>query len=361
MPGGVLSAVIDTANGPQHATLVIRGLSSDELRAARKLKGENPLQELAAVTVRGGTKDMLGKYEVTDSALQFTPAFPFDAGRSYNVLVDTRPLASTRADSLVTLSVALPAAPRRQATSVLRILPSDDVLPENLLRLYIEFSAPMSRTGGLEFMKLLDDKGKEVTQSFLPLEAEFWNGDRTRYTVFLDPGRVKRGILPNEQLGRALIAGRRYTMVIDSMWHDANGQPLASEYRRDFRVSAPEERRIDYKQWKVSSPAAGSRDTLVVTFEKPLDHGLLKRALGVQTASGVAVPGETDIRNHEREWRFVPKAPWTAGKHSLVVLSFLEDAAGNRVDGAFEVDMFDKVDKSGTPERYLVTFTVFSH
>jgi hypothetical protein len=98
-----------------------------------------------------------------------------------------------------------------------------------------------------------------------------------------------------------------------------------------------------------------------VKFEKPLDHGLLKRALGVETEFSQGVAGETEIRNDEREWRFVPNEPWRAGKHHLVVLAFLEDAAGNRVDGAFEVDMFNEIDKTGKPERYLVTFTVFSH
>lgn len=361
MPGRTLSVVLDTSNGERSATLVVAGLSSDELAAARALEGETALQAVATVRVAGSGAPMLGKYKVTDSAVQFTPQFPFDAGRKYEVRMNTRPLATSRPDSTVTLSIALPAARRQAATSVVRILPTSDVLPENLLRLYIEFSAPMSRTGGLEFMALLDDKGQEVTQSFLPLESEFWNGERTRYTAFLDPGRVKRGILPNEQLGRALVAGRTYTMVVDSMWRDANGQPLKTEYRRTFRVSAPDEMRIDFKRWTVSSPSAGSHDTLVVKFEKPLDHGLLKRALGVQTASGASVRGDTDIRNNEREWRFVPAERWAAGKHNLVVLSFLEDAAGNRVDGAFEVDMFDKVDKSATPERYLVTFTVFSH
>ncbi len=31
---------------------------------------------------------------------------------------------------------------------------------------------------------------------------DLWNEDRTRFTVLYDPGRVKRGILPNEEMGR---------------------------------------------------------------------------------------------------------------------------------------------------------------
>lgn len=46
-------------------------------------------------------------------------------------------------------------------------------LPENLLRLYFKFSASMSRTSGLEFMKLLGEQGREIKAAFLPLDADF--------------------------------------------------------------------------------------------------------------------------------------------------------------------------------------------
>jgi hypothetical protein len=57
--------------------------------------------------------------------------------------------------------------------------------------------------GGIGFVRLLDEAGDEVRDPFLPLDAEFWNRDRTRFTVFFDPGRQKRGILPNEEMGRS--------------------------------------------------------------------------------------------------------------------------------------------------------------
>lgn len=318
-----------------------------------KLQGDSAWHELLRVTVSGaGDTPIIGKYSVNDSSVVFTPKYSFDAGRQYGVRV------IVRGDSVEQFTVALPAGNQQARTTVERMFPSSDVLPENLLRLYVEFSAPMSRTSGLEFMKLLDDQGREVKAAFLPLDADFWNHERTRYTAFLDPGRVKLGILPNEQMGRALVAGRKYSIVIDSAWRDENGLPLVHSFRRDFRVSAAEVRRIDYKQWKVSAPKAGSRDTLVVTFERPLDHGLLKRALGVQSKSGTQVAGTTTIGRDEMEWRFVPDEPWKIGDHSLVILSILEDAAGNRVDGAFEVDMFNQIDKVGKQERYLLSFTI---
>jgi hypothetical protein len=54
---------------------------------------------------------------------------------------------------------------------------------------------------------MVDERGRPVDIPFLPVQADFWNADHTRYTLFFDPGRVKQGILPNEQLGRPLRAG----------------------------------------------------------------------------------------------------------------------------------------------------------
>jgi hypothetical protein len=356
---GTIVATLDTTQQPSSPKVLVLGFSSGELQSATKLNGDSAWHRVYRVTVAGADNaPVIGTYSVNDSALVFAPMFSLDAGRPYNVTVNAGALSAARGDSVSHLSVTIPAANLSPSTRVVRVLPGGDVLPENLLRLYVEFSAPMSRVGGLDYMKLVDDKNVEIPAAFLPLEADFWNAERTRYTVFLDPGRVKRGILPNEQMGRALIPDRKYAIVIDSMWRDERGVALVSGFRREFRVRGPEERRIDYAKWTFNAPKPDTRDTLVVTFERALDHGLLKRALGVRTKSGAQVHGESAIARNETEWRFVPDTPWKAGDHSLVILSFLEDAAGNRIDGAFEVDMFNQIDKAGKQEEYLRPFRI---
>ena len=95
---------------------------------------------------------------------------------------------------------------------------------------------------------------------FLPLDAEFWNDDRTRYTVFFDPGRQKRGIAPIADMGRSLTEGKSYTLVIDAEWRDGNGLPLKQPFRRTFKVGPPDEQPLDPKTWKIDAPAAGTSD-----------------------------------------------------------------------------------------------------
>ena len=181
----------------------------------------------------------------------------------------------------------------------------------------------------------------------------------TRYTVFLDPGRVKRRILPNEQMGRfALRAGHAYALVVDSAWRDANGFPMAKSYRREFRAGPAVQTGIALAAWKIQPPHAGTRDPLVVTFPRPLDHGLLQRALGVETRGGAAWPGTIAVSDRETEWRYTPQDAWRPGDYRLVVFSILEDGAGNRVGRAFEVDMWDRVDSTAVPERTTLPFTI---
>ena len=216
----------------------------------------------------------------------------------------------------------------------------------------------MSRAPAHDHVRLLDESGREVPDAFLVLDVELWNPEYTRCTLFFDPGRVKRGILPNEQLGRAIRAGRTYTIEIDGRWPDARGQPLAAPFRHPFRVGSADLGAIRLSEWRIDAPPAGSRDPLIVTFPRPLDHGLLERALTVNGEGGAAVPGDAAIGPAETTWRFTPRDAWRSGAYAIVALGELETPAGNRINQPFDVDRFDRVDRSGQPERHRVPFVV---
>src|SRR6185503_11058624 len=114
---------------------------------------------------------------------------------------------------------------------------------------------------------------------------------------------------------------------------------------------------ITLADWKVTAPKAGTRDSLTVRFPRSLDRGLLDRAIGVETSDGQSVAGTTVIGAGERRWSFVPTDAWAARDYRIVVLSILEDVAGNQVDHPFEVDLFEKVDSTAQPTRYTIPFT----
>ena len=290
---------------------------------------------------------VLGSYAVHAGTLRFTPRFPFAAGQRYEVVFDPAPLPSARHDSapvasrVLRTTVEIPALDRAPSTRVAAVYPTGPEVPENHLRLYIVFSAPMGLGSGSPHVRLLDEHGQPVADAFLPLEVDLWNADRTRYTVLYDPGRVKRGIRPNAELGRPLAADRRYTLVIDERWRDAAGQPLVAPFRREYRVGPPRERALDPGAWRLDPPAPATRDPLAVRFPVPLDYGLLQSALRVATGDGRPLAGAIRVEEGEARWTFTPRAPWRPGDYQLVAAATLEDAAGNRIGRPFEVDAVD--------------------
>jgi hypothetical protein len=334
-------------------------MTDDELGRIRQVNlDERAWQGLLRVHVAGADGPAVaGRYVVTRDGLQFHPRFPFDPGRAYLVHFDPARLPSPRDTPPLAQVVSLPAAPASLPTTVTAISPGGGAWPENLLRFYIHFSGPMSRSSALGYVRLEDDRGAVVEDAFLPLDVDLWNADRTRYTVFFDPGRVKRGILPNVERGRALDAGRRYSVVVESGWRDAAGQPLASPYRYDLTAGPAVDRAIAVEDWRIDAPAAGTRRPLAITFPWALDAVLLQRAIGVSRGDGSTVAGPIRVAEGDRRWELLPDDPWRSGPHQLIVLSLLEDPAGNRVGRPFEIDMLSKP-REAMPEQIAIAFDI---
>ena len=352
------------------STVDLTGLPADDLSAVRDAAlTSDEWSALLRVSVAGTAADVrsrpsvLGAYSISDDTIRFSPLYDFDPGRSYRVVFDPARLPE-RLRSLngaawsLTLDVTVrePAPDLQPTTNVVQVYPTADVLPENLLRLYVYFSAPMGMKGGVDYIRLLDEDGHVVADPFLPLDLALWNGDRTRYTLLFDPGRVKRGILPNEQMGRSISTGRTYTLVIDREWRDASGLPLIEPFSRQFGVGPPENRGIDLSEWHVATPSAETHDPLVVSFRRPLDYALLQRALVVTTADGERVDGEIDTEAAETRWILKPREPWRTSTYHLTALPVLEDPAGNRVGRPFEAMSSDSIARPGEASEARVSF-----
>jgi hypothetical protein len=348
---------------PDAATVRVVGIPADVLRPAREWTSDRWTSALR-ITVDAPDSGALlppviGSYTVERNAVVFKPQFGFDPGRRYRVVFDASKVGGLESPPApLTSIVGLPAKELVPTTIVTGVYPSSEVVPENQLRLYIHFSAPMGLKGGIGYIRLLDEAGEEVRDPFLPLDADFWNRARTRFTVFFDPGRQKRGILPNEEMGRSLVDGRSYTLVVSREWRDGQGLPLKEEFTRRFRVGPPDERPLDQHTWRLTAPRAGGRDTLAVTFPEPLDHGLLQRALTVADGRGRRIDGDVTVEANETRWVFTPAAAWRRGEYFLQAMTILEDMAGNRIGRAFEVDEFSRADESATEETVAIPFRV---
>ena len=164
--------------------------------------------------------------------------------------------------------------------------------------------------------------------------------------MFLDPGRIKRGLLSQQELGIALHEGKRYTLVIDKGWKDAESRPLAADFRKTFTVGPPDRKAIDLKTWTIRKPIAGTRNVLSVVFPEPMDHAILQRELDVVTSTGTVVGGAVAVGPDEKTWIFTPDSAWNRGSYTIRVGTALADLAGNMIDRPFEIDVFERVDQN---------------
>lgn len=352
---------LDLSN-PARSAVIVSGLSRSDLAALSR--AEMPRDVWASVlrvTVKPKSPGaaplaVAGRYEVADGRVRFTPMLPLEPGRQYDVAFDPAAVPGVNLGHLsrLTAVVSVPAPAESAPTTVAEVYPTGPEIPENLLRMYVEFSAPMGIRTGERYISILDGEGRELTGALLPLDTDLWNGEHTRFTILFDPGRVKRGILPNRTSGRPLKAGGTFTIVVGREWPDAHDRPLAADFRKTYRVGPPIERALTAADWQIVPPSAGTRDPLVVRFRSPLDRGLLQRAIGV-TRGDRAVDGDASVHGAETEWRFVPREPWQPAAHALSALPELEDPAGNRVGHAFETR--DPADDTRRPPT-TVPFTV---
>lgn len=285
---------------------------------------------------------MLGDYSTDGAVITFRPRYPLQPGVRYRAL--WIPDGTERK-----FEIPKPAA---EAPVVQQIYPTAAQLPDNLLRLYIQFSAPMNRGEAWRRIHLLDSDGRVVEDPFLEIYEELWDPEGRRLTVLFDPGRIKRGLVPHNEAGVPLHAGRNYTLVVDKGWMSAAGAPLRAEYRKSFSAGPSDREAIDPKKWRVKQPPASTRDALIVEFGESLDHALARRLIQAPVNGEISLcPGETC-------WRFVPAEPWKPGEYSLKVGTALEDVAGNRVGRVFDVDVFERVEKQLTSETVEVRFNV---
>jgi hypothetical protein len=329
---------------PSPAAIEVRGVEPRLVRALASLSPDDSLWQHVFVTrVAEGLPPVIGKYDVDDGRIRFRPRFPLTPGTSYTVKFDGTFAARLTGESdastqgITVESFSFEAEPELRNTRVVSVHPTSDRIPENILRWYVEFSAPMTDGDALQHVKLIDEAGREVREAFLGLDQELWDPDRRRLTLLFDPGRVKRGIRTNVEAGAPLIAGRRYRIEIDAEWRDANGARLASGLRKDFEAIAADRTSPDPASWAITAPRAGTRDALRIALGESIDHALALRAIEVHGPRG-AVRGIASLRDGDTVREFVPDEAWRAGDYQVRVAAVLEDVAGNNLQRVFDAD-----------------------
>ncbi|MEM9456085.1 MAG: hypothetical protein AAGF11_18025 [Myxococcota bacterium] len=305
---------------------------------------------------------VVGNYQVQEDLLVFRPRYGWSPGLSYRARLRPEALrnpssgASNHPQPPVHTSFVIPAEDAPGAPpQVTTILPTADRVPENLLRLYIEFSQPMRRGDVREAITLLDEAGAPVEGPFLQIGQELWDRDMRHLTLMLDPGRIKQGVAPNREAGTPLRASKSYELVIGTELEDAHGRPLSSTYRKRFLVEAPDRLGPEPARWSLTPPSSGDRAALVVQLDGTIDPMLAPRMLRVEDAHGQPIPGRLTVPEGERTLEFVPDQRWEVGDYRLAILPTLEDYAGNQVRAPFDMSpgTIHRIETTGADRQML--------
>lgn len=300
---------------------------------------------------------ILGSYEITKSGITFTPQFPFSQHLAYRAELKLPASMSSKEKKIS--SIWIPEVRTlTPITEVTQIYPTSNDLPENLLKFYLTFSNPMSGGHVYDHIHLFNESMNEVELPFLELGEELWDDTMERLTLFIDPGRIKRGVKPLEEIGPSLQNGKKFRLVIDQDWKDASGRKLKRSFTKEFTVTKPDRQAIDTNNWEIIPPKSQSENDLIIKFGEPLDYALSRRLIVFHSPEGNWVEGTSRLGVNETELHFKPKSKWQKGKHSIRIQTILEDLAGNNVGKSFEVDVFDHVQRRIQSKFVERSFTI---
>lgn len=309
-----------------------------------------------SVVVADGKEDeiaarpaMNGEWADESGKVVFTPKYALKPGTKYRILG-----AGDR------LEVRVPAAERGKPTILTRILPSTEEIPENVLRFYLEFNQPMPRGDVYKHIQILTEDAKPVVQPFLELDDELWNADQTRLTLLIDPGRLKREVKPQIDLGPVFVQGKKYTLVVRGSWPTLDGGTIGKDISKPIVAVARLGDGIEPKNWKLTPPSS-ERSELTVSFARPMDNVLLQRSLKVIGPNGREVAGTPECIQSDRAWKFRPRATWVPGDYKLHVDPILEDVCGNTIGQPFEVDVRLPAKAAHKPKAIDLPFAVPRH
>jgi hypothetical protein len=277
---------------------------------------------------------ILGTYRREQSKLVFVPRHALTPERRYRAILELGGGKTVKADHRAT-------AVLETRPVVEQVYPTSDVLPANQLKFYLHFSKPMRETRTIfDQIKLLDDKGEAIGDPWR--RTELWSADGKRLTLWIHPGRIKRGVGLRDVEGPVLLPDRKYSLVIGADVADASGRTVGQPSTKKFRTTDEKHTRPLPEQWTLRTPNSGTTRPLGVEFRESLDRALLDRFLIVKDSAGKVVAGRIEVGKEEKSWMFHPVKPWQNEEYTLTVNGELEDLAGNTPVKSFDVDLQEK-------------------
>ncbi len=317
-------------------------------RSLNKLETDFQLYILGQTgELRSDQTAISGSYQADNGKLIFQPAFPFLKGKTYRAQFQL-------GKDLITRDFYIPNN-NRPRVEVSEIYPSAGELPLNVLKFYIQFTDSMSRGFAYDNIHFVAADGDTLEDAYLELEEELWSPDMKRFTLLLDPGRIKRGLKSLEDLGYVFKHNQRYSLVVNKNWHDAHDMPMSNGFEKQFKTAGL------YESYQGSLslgriPKAGTTDPVSLKSSYPNDYALLQRVIHIMDKQGNEMEGSIEITKNETLWKFTPVKSWTSENYQVRIESILEDVTGNNMTNPFDVDNQVRKTVTNGKRHHILTF-----
>ena len=286
-------------------------------------------------------KPVLGKTVREETNLTFYPLVPLQWEAVYTLVWDGN-----------VQKFSIPREEEYEALQVQAVYPTSDTVPSNLLKWYVQFSRPINPSKIYDHIALMDASGKEVERAVLPLETPLLSKDGKTLTLWMEPGRQKRDLGPNERLGEVMQPNNTYTLRIGATLKDKNGLFLERDYQHRFITTIPDREPPKTGRWRIHLPKAGAKERLYIAFGESLDFGSLHDSFSVVTQNGEQVTGHFKYRDASIE--FYPNAPWKVGMYKLQFKKRIEDVAGNNLERPFDRDVTSPLRKPSLEKKFAI-------
>lgn len=270
------------------------------------------------------TPAIIGNIDYDNGHTTFTPLVPFDIATPYTAVYNRifYPFEIAQSETYKTLGVT-------------EIYPSIRQVPANILKWYIRFSRAVNPVRIYEHIEFFDEDGNAIDRSILHLGAPLLSEDGTLLAIWIEPGRQKQLLGPNQHLGSVFKPHKTYTLRIAGTLKDAQGVPIDSTFRHTFATTESDRIIPSLTGWKVQSIKSGQNTPLKIICDEQLDYGSLIDAFSI-IRDYKEVNGTLTYDSEINTIYFTPSHNWKKGTYTISLEQKLEDLAGNNLIRLFD-------------------------
>ncbi len=314
--------------------------SQDATNSIRVYKGYLSKEELLqAIPIIGRTK-------ITNTETRFTPKVPFDWNQAYTAIYNS---------TIEHFTIELPSDYKH--LKVISVYPSSKLVPANILKWYVRFSKPVNEASIYDHLHFITKKGDTLSNATLFLKNPLISEQGKLLTIWVEPGRQKRELKPNQKLGTVFVPEKEYTLAISKTIKDQSGIPMNKSFQNTFMISEADRTKPNIKKWKLLPPKKNTRFHLEIQTNEILDYGSATHSFSILNNRNSRIEGQWELKNQDSSLVFSPNQSWESGTYKIIINPQLEDTAGNNLERLFDQEIHLKSTKKNTA-TYTLGFEI---